>query len=233
MKKISMPFLAHLWARKTCPLCHENANEQGFCQACLHDLQSLRLSKAVCPLCAQKSIGGQVCGQCQRQPPFIDGLWVNFDYQPPISTLLHHLKYQHSLAYAGCLKSLLLNDPPPWINTIKFNAILPVPLSRQRLFQRGFNQSRELAHAVSHHYRLPLLSFQDVMRRHHPAQSRLNKKSRLRNVRGVFHLPKPLNYPNILLIDDVVTTGATLNELAKTLKKSGVKHIFAWSLMRR
>lgn len=233
MKKRFIRLFAQYWHKQTCPLCHESANQRGFCTACLADLQQHRILDAVCPFCAQKIVQGTICGYCQRYPPAIDGLYASFHYHAPISTLLHHLKYRHSLTYAGCLKSLMLEYPPPWINTIKFDAILPVPLSRHRLFFRGFNQSRELAEAVAHRHGLPILSFADVQRRHRPPQSRLSKKARLKNVRGVFRVCRNLQGKSILLIDDVVTTGATLNELAKTLKKSGAAQIFAWSLMRR
>ena len=108
-----------------------------------------------------------------------------------------------------------------------------MPLSKERRLKRGFNQSEALTDILAKRYGWTLLPRHAVFRRHGEPQSTLKSDERLRNIKNAFkikaELPKACN---ILLIDDVFTTGSTLNELAKTLKKSGAGKIFCWSLAR-
>ncbi|PIT53707.1 amidophosphoribosyltransferase [Snodgrassella alvi] len=144
--------------------------------------------------------------------------------------MLSAFKHQRQLALLDTLASLMLAQPPQWLEQVKIDAVLAMPLSRKRLFERGFNQSQLLAAIIARHYALPVLRPDCVQRSYRPPQSTLRKSARQRNVRGVFRLNHAVKKRNLLLIDDVVTTGATITELAQTLKKSGASRIYVWTL---
>ncbi|PIT13350.1 amidophosphoribosyltransferase [Snodgrassella alvi] len=144
--------------------------------------------------------------------------------------MLSAFKHQRQLALLDTLAALMLAQPPQWLAQVKIDAVLAMPLSRKRLFERGFNQSQLLAAIIARHYALPVLRPDCVQRCYRPPQSTLKKSARQRNVRGVFRLNHAVKKRNLLLIDDVVTTGATITELAQTLKKSGASRIYVWTL---
>lgn len=147
--------------------------------------------------------------------------------------MVRAFKYLSDLSMAHPLADLMRRHAPDWLEEERTDFVLPVPLSNDRRLQRGFNQSEELAQILARHYGWTLLPRDTVFRRPAPPQSTLKGAQRVRNIKNAFeikgHIPK---HCNILLIDDVFTTGATLNELAKTLEKSGADRIFCWSLAR-
>ena len=115
----------------------------------------------------------------------------------------------------------------------EIGAAWAMPLSKARRLYGGFNQADELAARLAQHYGWPLLPRDTVFRRHHAPQSTLKSDERQRNVRHAFAVQSGLvKNCNLLLIDDVVTTGATLNELARVLKRAGAGRIFCWTLAR-
>jgi len=114
----------------------------------------------------------------------------------------------------------------------KPQCILPVPLHKKRLRQRGFNQSIELARPVAKKTGLTLLLNHVVRVRETEAQTGLDAKQRRKNIRGAFECVKAMPYEYVAILDDVVTTGSTVNELARVLKKAGVKRVDVWSIAR-
>jgi ComF family protein len=110
--------------------------------------------------------------------------------------------------------------------------LIPVPLHKQRLVERGFNQSLEISRAVSKQLPVPI-DTQCVRRvKSTQAQQTLNITQRKQNIKGCFEMQQSHNYKHVVLIDDVITTGSTVNELAHTLKKSGVEKVGVWSIAR-
>ncbi len=107
-----------------------------------------------------------------------------------------------------------------------------MPLHWRRRLSRGYNQSMEIARTLSKQLNIPINPHYCRRVRHTQTQSQLPFKQRAANVRGVFHIKKPKTYRNIAIIDDVVTTGSTVNTLAKKLKKTGVEHVAVWTLAR-
>lgn len=208
---------------------------QAVCAACRADLDTLRLdAKRHCPLCGMPSAWGTPCGVCQRKPPPQQGLRAAFRYAPPVSNLVYAYKFLGQNHLASVLAESMLADIPAWPEAAAPDAVLAVPLSRQRLHRRGFNQSALLAAAVAERLQLPLLPPSALRRQHRAAQSTLPKALRRRNVRGVFQvaLPEAVKGRKLLLIDDVVTTGATLAELSQTLMRSGAAAVYCWVLAR-
>ncbi|MDO4434066.1 MAG: ComF family protein [Alysiella sp.] len=218
--------------RKSCLLCHA-WQSQPICEGCLNDVQTLFLhDNQVCPKCARPIISGSLCGQCQTKPPFYDALWASCNYTTPLPALLHEWKHICRAEYGRLFSQLMLLNPPLWLPESQIDAVLGMPLSRERRLQRGFNQSDELAQEITRYYNLPLLPHYSVFRQHRPPQSTLAEAERQQNVRHIFQVAENVKNRKILIIDDVVTTGATLSELARTLRKSGAAAIYVWVVAR-
>lgn len=171
-----------------------------------------------------------MCGHCQRHPPSTVRVFAAYHYAAPIKHMLHALKYLRQPHLATPLAGLLLAHLPPWLEHTAFDVVLPMPLSQPRLHERGFNQSHLLAAPIARQLARPLLDNTAVLRQHRPPQSTLSSAERQRNVRGIFHINADVKNRNVLLIDDVVTTGATIAELAQSLVHSGASGVWAWTL---
>lgn len=213
----------------SCVLCHEKAGHFGICKACLADLPRM---PSVCSKCAMSLATSSICGHCQNSPPQLDELFVSFCFAEPLTYLIHAYKYQNQLQLAGVLQQLFVSQTPHF-NLTQIDAVLAVPLSKQRLLFRGFNQSHELAKIVALKIDKSLLFMDICYREDRPSQAGLDLKSRQKNIKGVFKLNGSYSGKNILLIDDVITTGATLNELAKSFKQKGAAAVFGWVLAKK
>lgn len=126
----------------------------------------------------------------------------------------------------------MLANPPHWLPESGIDAVLAMPLSRKRRIYRGFNQSDELAAAVTRYYKLPLLPHFSVQRVHKAPQSTLLGAERAKNVRRSFTVDLDVKNRKVLIIDDVMTTGASIFELARTLHHSGAAAVYAWVVAR-
>ena len=216
-----------------CVLCHDSASD-GLCQGCAADLALCRTDAAnSCPLCFRSVIGGAVCGACQKTPPPFERLWASVYYDAPFNAVIHQWKHLADRSLSRLLVDTMLRHPPAWLAEESFDYVLAMPLSRARRLYRGFNQSEELAEPLAQYYGWTLLPHDAVSRADTPPQSTLKSADRRRNVKNIFMLNNLLpDDCNVLLIDDVFTTGATLSELARTLKKSGVGRVCCWTLAR-
>jgi ComF family protein len=218
-----------LWAGE-CVLCAAATHTHATCDDCTRELA--RFAHA-CPRCARAMpFAAQVCGRCLRKPPAFDAAVAARAYTYPTDLLVAAAKYNGNLAVArtfgGLLsEAILLKSEPQVLRAI--DVILPIPLSPQRQAERGYNQATEIARVVAKALNRPLAA--DLMRtRDTQKQADLSLKARLTNVRGAFSaasLERPLAGKHVLLIDDVMTTGATLNEAAKALKEAGA----AWVMV--
>lgn len=174
-----------------------------------------------------------VCGQCIKSPPAFDYTISLFHYQMPIDFMVTQLKFQQKLCYAAIFGHLLLNyKHEEVLQEQKPNALLPVPLHDKRLVKRGFNQSLEISKPLSKAMNIPIL--RDYVKRSKDTlmQTNLSVVERRKNVKGCFEMIKPLNMKHVVIIDDVLTTGSTCNELAIILKKAGVEKVGVWSIAR-
>jgi len=216
---------------KDCRLCGGMADHPaGLCRACLADLPH---NAHPCPRCgaALSYVTASPCGECQRQPPHFDHAHIPYRYAPPLIPFITGLKFHDRLANARLLANLFLAS----LSTASYplpECLIPVPLHPVRLRQRGFNQAVELARPLSRQLHLPLEAHAVQRHRHTRPQSELSGTTRRRNLRHAFRLDTPIPYDHVALIDDVVTTGSTLNELAKALRQSGVKTIQIWAIAR-
>lgn len=197
---------------------------RGFCAPCLASLP--RLAAARCEVCALPLTSGSRCGPCLERPPAYDAVSAPFAYAFPVDALIQAFKYGGDLALAPVLAATLA----PAGNGV--DALIPMPLSATRLRERGFNQAHEIARHLGRRLGLPVLS--NAVRRiaDTAPQAALPWKERARNVRGAFVCDADLRGRHMAIVDDVMTTGATLAELARNLKRGGADRVSGWVIAR-
>lgn len=209
-----------------CLLCGASSGSLLLCPACEEDLP--RLSAARCPRCALPTPHGEVCGRCLAKPPHYDVTGAVFCYGFPVDKLIQSFKYGHRLALASWFGRHLA----ALTEAGAADLIIPLPLHPVRLRERGFNQALELARPVGRTWRIPIDARSCSRIRHTPAQAELPWRERAKNVRGAFHCSSDFTGKRLLLIDDVMTTGASLDELARTVKLHGAAHVALLVLAR-
>lgn len=233
-----------------CVLCGGRGMVKGhsavdMCQFCYQRLPGNQIACARCALPLPPDLandGELLCGRCQKSPPIFDYSVSLFRYQQPVVWLVTQLKFNERLAHARLLgemlaeKVMLLPDQKDKCDHIHFKVlpecILPVPLHKKRLVKRGFNQSIELARPVVRKTGIALeLNLIERVLETEP-QTGLDAAQRKKNLRGAFKIKHAIKYNHVAIVDDVVTTGSTVNELAKALKKAGVKRVDVWSIAR-
>jgi ComF family protein len=219
-------FLASMFSGGSCYVCR-GAARAHLCQACLDDLP-YRDSPA-CPRCALPSPGGAVCGRCLAHPPHYDATVAALDYAFPADALVQALKFRGELALAALFSTLLLKK----LSTPeKVDLVAPVPLSNGRLRVRGYNQAVEIARPIARalHARRDYLVL--VKSRETKPQAELPYAERVKNVRGAFQCVRAIPDASVAIVDDVMTTGATLDEIAATLKRAGAARVVNWVVAR-
>jgi ComF family protein len=210
-----------------CLLCGDSSSHSPLCQNCLNDLP--KLSAASCPVCASPTFNGEICGHCLQHPPAFDATIAAFNYAFPIDALLKALKYRGELSVAKIAADAIIDSLPTGYAP---DLIIPMPLHPQRLRERGFNQVVEISRQIAQG--IPCeLSLNTAMRmRHAEPQASLPLNKRAKNVKGAFAVNRDVGGKRIALIDDIMTSGASLNELAKTLKKAGAARVECWIAAR-
>jgi ComF family protein len=179
-----------------------------------------------CPRCAAPSFADQPCGACLANPPQFDRVLAPCAYAFPLDRLIQRLKFSGYLAAVPLLAELMADE----IERAQDNpdAIVAVPLSSERLRERGFNPSLEIARLLSRRTGIGLMTHACQRVRHGDPQSALEWSQRRRNVRGAFVATADLRTLSIAVVDDVLTTGATLNEVAAALRQAGAARVVGW-----
>lgn len=212
-----------------CLLCRAETDHPGvLCRDCFLDLPVIRNG---CVLCGAPVFEDPLCGACIRRPPRLDRTIAACLYSYPVDALIQRFKYDQKLWAASPLVTCLLEK----INSEAVclpDVLLPVPLHRRRLYLRGYNQSREICRILSRHLSIPVDEEAVHRLRHTPEQSRLTAAQRRKNVRGAFRARPGVDYRSVAIVDDVVTTAATANEITKILKQAGVERVELWALAR-
>lgn len=221
-----------------CHICHSfipNAGTIHICTTC-RDLLQL-VSSPLCPICGIPFAGtgsDHHCGACLTHPPHFDSAQAHFLYEGPIRDLIHFFKYNRKTHLRSPLALLALEGASDFLADHQPHLIVPVPLHRSRLRQRGFNQAVLLGNVLSCKLRLPMLP--DILIRTRPTEPQINLTATERkiNVQGAFSVIRPaaVTGKRVLLLDDVMTTGSTMNECAKELKKAGADMVIAYTIAR-
>ncbi len=212
-----------------CLLCGD-AGHAGLdlCGDCAAELPR---NASCCARCALPlPLPAALCGRCQRHPPPWDAAWAPFRYGWPLDRLESRFKFSRDLAAGRSLVALWRGQSRPIALP---EVLVPVPLHRARLRQRGYNQALELARPLARALGVSLRHDLLARTRSTAAQSELDAPTRRRNVRGAFVVRAEAALPaHVAVLDDVMTTGATLAECARVLKRAGVARVDVWALAR-
>lgn len=232
-----MNLILDLLFPKKCAGCKVNGGY--FCQDCVKNTLQGEL---ICPQCKKWAVGGQTHPLCRKKFG-LDGLWSLGLYRHPLKNAIQQLKYKHISPLADILVDLVLEYwvkyQPFILDRIKQDygegwVVIPVPLHWFKENKRGFNQSSLFAKSFAAKLGL---EYKDCIKRirYTRSQTKLKGKDRYQNIKNAFSLSPNIpisQYPNILLIDDVWTTGSTMKECCSVLKKAGVKQVWGITLAR-
>lgn len=225
-----MSSISHLLRLKTpCALCcrlhHRKFSVCTFCENTLMPLGP------ACKYCATPLFKTNllICGHCIKQKPVLDHVFTAYRFEEPLRTLLHDFKYREGLHLGKFLTSLIQTSLTD--TAYQTACLIPVPIHQKRLRERGFNHAARLAKHLAKQAQLPCLTSHIQKIIDTPAQAKLGAPARRRNLQNTFKL-KPLPYKHVTLIDDLITTGSTANELAFQLKKQGVTRVDLWCVAK-
>ncbi|ORU89436.1 MAG: phosphoribosyltransferase [Cycloclasticus sp. symbiont of Poecilosclerida sp. M] len=223
-------FIQLIFYPYTCFSCNAAGhNRLDLCGACLGDFIENKNSCDSCDAPLPKNING-TCGKCLKNPPHFDKAVGLYAYQGLPRFLIQSLKFN---AKYSCARTIGLLIAARMKNqALMPSALIAVPLHPIRHRERGFNQSEKIAHYLQRELNIPLLHNACKRTINTTSQTHLKAHERKKNLNKAFSftLDKPLDF--VAVIDDVVTTGSTANEIAKTLKKAGVKRVEIWAFAR-
>ncbi len=201
-----------------------------LCTDCLRELPR---QTRICLCCGCRlSHSGLLCGECQQQPRYFSQARAVFSYEFPVDRLIVAAKFYRNLAVLNGLGEIMAaelpveeNPPDVWV---------PVPMHASGLRRRGYNQALELTRQLARAWNIPPAHDACVCVRRKRRQARLSDAERRRNVRGAFRvLRRRPTWRHVGLVDDVMTTGATVNELAKVWLRAGAEQVSVWCCARR
>ena len=217
---------------QNCALCAAPVPDALVCTACAAALPTIH---PACPRCALPSPGGAVCGACLAHPPPFTATLAAHAYAFPVDRLLQALKYGGQIAlgeWAGeTLAARVRREAPDPARAGEPPLLVPLPLAPARQRQRGFNQAQLVAHALARELALPLAAAL-LRTRAGPPQAALPWQARLGNVRGAFAARGRLDGLAVVLVDDVMTTGATLAAAAAAALAAGARRVDCWVVAR-
>lgn len=219
--------IMHFLLPQSCILCGIGSGCHPLCAACNADLP--KSTSPCCPVCALPTPQYAICGTCLQHPPAFDATVAAFSYAFPADALLRAFKYREQLQIATLVADNLV---PALAMRPRPDLVIPMPLHPQRLRERGFNQAAEIARHVGNALTIPLAPNAVLRVRHTDPQARLPLDKRKKNIRGAFAATQDLSGKKVAIVDDVMTSGASLDELAKTLKAAGAVSVECWIAAR-
>jgi len=223
----SLADLLNLLLPPACPLCGGESGRAGICPGCLggiHPVVSPCCPRCVLPYPTEDGTD-HLCESCLRRSPPFEWVWAAGVYEGTLRQAVHHFKYRGAVDLDRPLGQLLLATLKTTGSPFHPDLLIPVPLHRSRLSERTYNQSLLLAKVIGKEWRLPVASRQLLRIRATSPQQGLDAKVRRINMKGAFALRNPLDGENVLLIDDVLTTGATAAECSRILLDGGAARV--------
>ena len=205
-----------------------------LCPACASDLPKNTSPCLICSIPLPKISSHQaslICGDCQKHPPIYQTSIIPNLYASPIKQFITRLKFHADLSSVPLLAQSFIPGLKRSPEKLP-ECIIPVPLHKARLHKRGFNQALELARPIARHFDLPIEHALCQRNKATPFQSGLSAEERKKNMKNAFSVAKDHNYKHVAIFDDVVTTGTTVNELARQLQKTNVEIIEVWAIAR-
>ncbi len=217
--------IEHVLPAQPCLLCGAASHNGAWCGPC--DAALPYLATLHCPVCALPTMNGATCGRCLKHAPQFDRTVAVFAYAFPLDKMVQALKFNEQLMLVRQLANKLVQRIE-----IRPDCIVAMPLHPARLRERGFNQSLELARQAARNLDVPLLSHACQRVRDTPPQSALPWKERGKNMLKAFTCTKDLSGKHVAVVDDVMTSGASVNELAHALRRAGACEVSAWVVAR-
>jgi ComF family protein len=221
----------------SCVLCGDPTRRHR--NLCLYCESQLPILTHRCHRCAQKLVfsGNNInnCGGCLKNPPAFDRTFALFPYHSLIAHLIVGLKFHHQLHYAKLLGELMTQKiGQEWYVDQRLpDLIIPIPLHTARLKERGFNQAVEIARPIAKSFTIPLDLHGTFRNKKTAAQSGLVARERRFNIANAFSLRRHYGGLSVAVVDDVITTGSTMEEFCGLLKRAGAKHIDVWCCARK
>ena len=222
-----------------CLLCREKIplDEQKdlVCLKCLKEI-----SPHLPPFCrkcgrgfAQENTASHICGECLNTRFYFERAWAVYPYKENARKLIHQFKYKNKIFLAKPLSGLMIDFIQQYHLPLNHcDCLIPIPLSPAKLREREFNQAEVLAKEITGHFGIRLLRNNLKRVRDTPAQADLDKESRWKNISGAFRItnPETIKGKTILLVDDVLTTGATASEASRVLKNARASAVYVFTL---
>lgn len=203
---------------------------RDLCTDCRGELPH---NTCACPRCALPiPQPAPACGRCLKRPPPASAALATFRYADPVDRWLPRLKFGRDLAAGRVLADLLLEDPRLPALTAGMDALIPLPLHRTRLGERGYNQALELARPLARAFDLPLRPGWLQRVRATSPQTGLDARARRRNLRGAFVADSAMSGRRVLLIDDVITTGSSMLEASRACRRAGAIEVRVLAVAR-
>lgn len=224
--------LLHAFWPPQCVLCGRAGQPpaQDLCAGCEADLP---LNANCCSVCAVPLASGDaVCGACLEKRPRFDACFAPYRYAYPLDHMVRRLKYAGAVAHGRVLGDLFAEQLEQRDRQDRPELLLPVPLGPARFRRRGYNQAVVLAEQIARRTGIQLQTDALVRTRDTLEQAGLDRRARRKNMRGAFALLRPLHAAHVAIVDDVVTTGSTANELTRVLKRAGVERVEVWAIAR-
>lgn len=214
-----------------CVICFSKGLKYGLCNNCKN---LLKTDQPVCIQCSNYLLAADnatICGACLKNPPYFDSTLSVGIYAAHLKKMITEFKFHEKLYLYRIFSHLLVEKIQQQSNPLP-ECIIPVALHRYRLQERGFNQALEIAKGVAKALNISIDYSCCKRIKYTLPQSSIPAKERQQNVKHAFILTREINYKHIAIIDDVVTTGSTVNELSRIFKKAGVKKIDIWCIAR-
>lgn len=232
-KKVKKTIIEVLFPKNiACLLCNKELSENTHYSMCNKCLQALPKNNGkTCAKCGEQiNSQSKYCLRCKSQKPKFTQCFSPLLYQKPVTTLIKNFKYNNKRYYSETLGNFLVESYV--LNNLNCDLVFPVPLHEKRQNERGFNQAELLANQLVKQLHIPIST--DALKRvkHTQTQTSLTKTERAENVKKAFVVTQKelVKDRTILLVDDVYTTGSTLNECAKVLFKAGAKEVYCLTL---
>lgn len=215
---------------KTCCFCGK-VSRQALCETCARQVEYVQEPR--CKTCGKpiRYAEEEYCYDCQKQTPVYEqgrSVWI---HKAPVNWSIYQFKYKNRRIYGEFYANEMARLYGTLVRAWGVEVIVPVPLHRKKKRLRGYNQAEIIARHLGTKLAIPVASDIVVRTRYTEPQKKLNDKERKKNLQHAFQVTEKLkNYKNILLIDDIYTTGSTMNEIARELKQAGVRKVWFFTI---
>ena len=234
IRQVYRRILPSITPESFCVLCGEvcgGSSQSLICEPCLSDLPVITTPCSVCSVTLSAKDSAGMCGSCLQTKPFYQKSVIPLEYTFPITELIKQLKYNDKLLFSEILSQSVLDKIRQESRPLP-EVIIPVPLHPFRLMKRGFNQSALIAKNISTELNIPIDLKSCRRIRNTLQQTGFNKSKRKKNIRNAFSVSSKFSAKHVAILDDVVTTGSTVNELARVLQQAGAETIEVWACAR-